>query len=56
LLENENLAKSTWQEEKMKEVNMNEKKKFGGTTPMFFHTLWITFEVHLLTVGKLWLG
>jgi hypothetical protein len=35
---------------------MNEKKKFGGTTPCFFHTLWITFEVHLLTMGKLGLG
>ncbi len=29
------------------------KKEFGGTTPWFFHTLWITFEVQLLTMDKL---
>jgi hypothetical protein len=32
------------------------KKEFGSTTPCFFHTLWITFEVHLLTMDKLGLG
>ncbi len=32
---------------------MNDKKEFGGTTPCFFHTLWITFEVHLLTMDKI---
>jgi len=32
------------------------KKGFGGTTPCFFHTLWITFEVKLLTMDKLGLG
>jgi hypothetical protein len=32
------------------------KKEFGGKTPCFSHTVWITFEVHLLNMDKLGLG
>jgi hypothetical protein len=41
---------------KWNKITWMRKKEFGSTTPCFFHTLWITFEVHLLTMDKLGLG
>jgi hypothetical protein len=35
---------------------MNDKKQNLETQLHFFHILWITFEVHLLTMDKLGLG
>jgi hypothetical protein len=32
---------------------MNDKKRIWRHNSMFFHTLWITFEVQMLTMDKL---